>query len=806
MTGLAGALLAAVLAAGGTSLVPVSGGNALTLPAQRHIVRIETGSGRPPTWLVAIQHGGRDGKGLVLYRSEDALRTLRRVADIQSDSTHPDRAELLAVGRDVALVYSYEDPKLSPSRRHDVYFQWWRYQASSDTWAPQPAVRVLDTPDDTTGFSRALLARDSKGRFWVQAFRLEPDGSSTAVVTVSTDGGASFTRQPDLGWVKRRGGGRLMSAGSKLVFFYAMHDGFEPTRMRIRNDSDPLGTWSPVRDAFSDGIYHGAALSAVEDGKGGIDLVYKDETEKLYYRHFDGTSFGPRVLVEGTSDWSMQAATTRIGDTLYVFYNRVLVLNEHYELRVRVLRNGSFGSAVTLDGDETFKGYLNAVDVLPAESTEVPCLFGEAPDASNWGTVSRVSLSVTPQPTPDGGTPPPDGGTGTDGGTGSDGGTTTDGGTSTDGGTNTDGGTSTDGGTPGTDGGTTTDGGTPLPDGGTSGPITLEPVYTDTTHEVLTVDGAGTVYALALDGSRSSLLASTDGGRTFTARGQNGGNLWVMAAMKNGTLLAVASRNGAYQLQRSTDGGLTWGNAVSLGNYRAFGPHSFAELGSTWFFLEYQTFTSANTPIRLWASTDGGATWSVRSTLTAHRHGYSLFVDATTGALWATMGSSNAQTAVLRSTDGGRNWTAIYSGYAANGVAGAVQSDGSLLLGQSTLFAPEYPKLLRLFPSGRVDALLQLPGPAYSFMPVPGGGWAMGTGWASAGDVQASGDIYVRLFTSPDGVTWREALRYERLSSTAFAQADVWGVLPSGDVVVRMDNVRGFGTSGRGFQVLRVKR
>jgi hypothetical protein len=105
-----------------------------------------------------------------------------------------------------------------------------------------------------------------------------------------------------------------------------------------------------------------------------------------------------------------------------------------------------------------------------------------------------------------------------------------------------------------------------------------------------------------------------------------------------------------------------------------------------------------------------------------------------------------------------------------------------------------------------VDTLLELPGPAYSLLPVSGGGWALGTGWASAGDIHATGDVYARLFTSGDGVTWQEALRYERLSSTAFALADVWGVLPSGELVVRMDNVRGFGTSGRGFQVLRVNR
>ena len=805
MTGLAGALLAAVLATGSTALVPVSGGNALTLPAQRHIVRIDMGEGRPATWLVAIQQGGRDGRGLVLYRSEDALRTVRRVADIQPDSTHTDRADLVVVGRDVALVYSYEGSKLEPSRRHDVYFQWWRYQPGADTWAPEPAVRVLDSPDDSTGFSRALLARDSHGRLWVQAFRLEQDGSSTAAVAVSTDEGASFQRQADPGRVKRRGGGRLMAVGGKVVFFYAMHDGFEPTRMRVRGDSDPVEAWGPVTDAFSDGIYHGAALSAVEDGRGGIHLVYKDEREDLYYRHFNGTSFGPKTLLEASSDWALQSAATRIGDTLYVFYNHMRELNAHHELRVRVLKDGVWSSPRVLDAGATFKGYLNAPAVLPEDSTQVPCLFGEAPDASSWGTVSRVALDVEPQSPPpppppppptDGGTPGPD--AGTDGGTpepdgGMDAGTPwPDGGTDAGTGGGTDAGT--DAGTP------------PPPDGGTGEAFTLEPVHTNTTHELLAVDGAGTVYALAQGGSRSQLYASTDGGRSFSARGSGGGSLWVMAPMKDGTLLAVASSSGAYYLQRSTDGGRTWGSRLSLGNYKAYGPRSFAELGSTWYFLEYQTVSSSNTPIRVWASTDGGATWSVRATLTEHRHGYALVADATTGVLWATLGSSKAQTAVLRSTDGGRTWTRVFGGYAASGVAGTVLPDGALLLGQSTLYRPEYPKLLRLFPSGRVDALLQLPGPVYSLMPVPGSGWALGTGWASSGDVQAPGDVYARLFTSGDGVTWRETLRYERLSSTAFARADVWGVLPSGEVVVRMDNVRGFGSAGQGFQVLRVKR
>jgi hypothetical protein len=182
-----------------------------------------------------------------------------------------------------------------------------------------------------------------------------------------------------------------------------MHDGFEPTRMRLRKDSDPVGTWGPVTQAFSDGIYHGAALSAVEDGKGGMHLVYKDERERLYYRHFNGGSFGSRVLVEDKADWAMQPAVTRIGSTLYIFYNRMRVSDYSYELRARVLKDGVLGDAEALDTRATFKGYLTAFDVLPAGTSEVPCFWGDAPDSGSRGSVYRLAL-----PAEDGGAPPDD--------------------------------------------------------------------------------------------------------------------------------------------------------------------------------------------------------------------------------------------------------------------------------------------------------------------------------------------------------------------------------------------------------------
>jgi hypothetical protein len=386
------ALLATVLAST-SPVMPVRVGNALTLPAQRHAVRIETGGGRSPAWLLAIQQEGVEGRGLSLYRSDDEGRSFHFSAPIQPDGSHADRADLIAVGRDVALVYSWESPSLKASSRHDVYFQWWRYQPDTHDWEPEPAVRIFNA-DDSTAYTRALLARDSRGRLWVQAFRLDSDGGSTAVVSVSTDGGTSFQRQPNLGRVKRRGGGRLLSVGSQLVFLYAMHDGFEPTRMRIRRDGDPVETWGAVKTAFSEGIYHGAALSAAADGHGGMHLVYKDEMERLYYRHFDGASFGSRTLLESSRDWAMQAAITRVGETLYVFYNVMRSPHDAYAIHVRTLRNGQFSDPVVLDSKSTYKGYPNALETLPEGMDEVPCFFGEAPDDNSRGNLVRVKLDV----------------------------------------------------------------------------------------------------------------------------------------------------------------------------------------------------------------------------------------------------------------------------------------------------------------------------------------------------------------------------------------------------------------------------
>jgi hypothetical protein len=351
------------------------------LPAHRHMVRVDRGNGRGSVLLLAVQRGGSQGRGLGLYRSTDSGRSWKYEGPIEDDARQ-DRADVLAVGRDVALVSSVETPDstgISGSPSRDVVFQWWRYQSSTDRWVPGRTLKVFDSRSSSTAYYRAELARDSRGRLWVQAFRRERDGKSTLVIAVSTDGGNSFREMPALDRnISKRGGGRLLHLGGKLVMVYGSHAGGMAARFRVRDDGAPLASWSPVRTAFPEGIYHGAALSAVADGRGGMHLVYKDNSERLRYRHFDGRRFGSPLVVHGDGDWALQPAITRVGSTVHIFYNRPQRGGRGYDLVVRRLNGRSLGPVRELASISGFAGYPAAVAVLPS-GARIPCLFGLEP-------------------------------------------------------------------------------------------------------------------------------------------------------------------------------------------------------------------------------------------------------------------------------------------------------------------------------------------------------------------------------------------------------------------------------------------
>src|SRR5512138_55282 len=206
------AFLAAALTAALSALpvvAPIGWGNGLTLPAQRHVVRLEP-PGRPPYLLVAVQEDHNGPGGLNFWRSDDGGATWRFEAPVQPDPSHRDTADLVRVGDDVAIVWSWEGPDLAGDARSDVWFQWWRMDPVAGALVPQAPVRVFDSTSSATAYHRAELVLDSVGRLWVLAFFMEADGTTNDVlVSVSEDGGATFAAQPVLDRVSPRGGGRI---------------------------------------------------------------------------------------------------------------------------------------------------------------------------------------------------------------------------------------------------------------------------------------------------------------------------------------------------------------------------------------------------------------------------------------------------------------------------------------------------------------------------------------------------------------------------------------------------------------------
>src|SRR5260370_1125167 len=156
-----------------------------------------------------------------------------------------------------------------------------------------------------------------------------------------------------------------------------------------------------------------------------------------------------------------------------------------------------------------------------------------------------------------------------------------------------------------------------------------------------------------------------------------------MTALSDGTLLADVSGSSGHALARSTDHGVTWTQVLDTGVYRTLTPHSFAEVDGAVYYVEYQIFPGASTPIRLWKSLDRGATWSVKFTFQGHRHAHGLMPDPSRHALFAFFGDFDEQSGLYRSTDGGGSWMIVIEGTQASDIVhGMVLSDASSLCGQ----------------------------------------------------------------------------------------------------------------------------
>ena len=100
-----------------TTIAPVGGANALSTPAARHIVRMNSG-----TYLLALQRdsmGAPSQGGLSLYRSDDDAQSWTFYASIDASASDRHTADLLPVGADLAMVDSFDAPSIVPDAALD---------------------------------------------------------------------------------------------------------------------------------------------------------------------------------------------------------------------------------------------------------------------------------------------------------------------------------------------------------------------------------------------------------------------------------------------------------------------------------------------------------------------------------------------------------------------------------------------------------------------------------------------------------------------------------------------------------------
>jgi hypothetical protein len=321
----------------------------------------------------------------------------------------------------------------------------------------------------------------------------------------------------------------------------------------------------------------------------------------------------------------------------------------------------------------------------------------------------------------------------------------------------------------------------------------------------MAVEPGGRAYGANLASGSSEVWTTVDG-RSWSKRGVTTGGLWVMTALSDGTLIADVVQGSGHALSRSTDHGASWTDVLGAGQYRMLTPHSIAELDGAVYFLEYQVFTTSSTPIRLWKSTDRGASWRVQFTFQGHRHGHGLMPDPARHALFAFFGDFDEQSGLYRSTDGGASWSLIKGGTQAGDIVdGVVLPDGSFLCGQDISYrgsTPDTPQIARIALDGTETDYLQLPSASYSTYAIAGGGYVVGATHEEGADVEAPGWNRGSLFGSGDGVHWRKLLEVPQADANDDVRADVYWELATGELVLSVRNAAGFGSGGRGYMLL----
>src|SRR4051812_21096645 len=98
------------------ALMPIGGGNAMTLPAQRHLVRIGS------TLILALQQDSAGAGGLGMFRSDGDGNSFTYLRAVQGDPSPPDTTGLIVVGPDIAVIFLYAGAHLLRSAAPGGFF------------------------------------------------------------------------------------------------------------------------------------------------------------------------------------------------------------------------------------------------------------------------------------------------------------------------------------------------------------------------------------------------------------------------------------------------------------------------------------------------------------------------------------------------------------------------------------------------------------------------------------------------------------------------------------------------------------
>ena len=193
------------------------------------------------------------------------------------------------------------------------------------------------------------------------------------------------------------------------------------------------------------------------------------------------------------------------------------------------------------------------------------------------------------------------------------------------------------------------------------------------------------------------------------------------------------------------------------------------------YFGEY-FFNDGRDQVRIFASTDGGESWSVIYAFARGevRHVHSIIYDPFRGGCWVTTGDSDAESRILFTADGFRTLETVFAGEQRYRTVGLIPSADSLLTATDTPLEPNF--IQRLFPeSGRSEKIQDVSGSVFGM--TRAGRFCIASVAVEPSRVNLARDA--KLLVSEDGERWFELYRqakdrwqlpYTRLLPDTFAE------------------------------------